>query len=36
MRPLDEVTAIADDFSNDDSSTLDDIGEFVTAPFSWG
>jgi negative regulator of sigma E activity len=35
--PLDEVRAIADDFSNgDDSSTLEDIGEFVTAPFTWG
>jgi hypothetical protein len=35
--PLDEVTAIAEGFSrSDDSSTLDDISEFVTAPFSWG
>jgi MucB/RseB N-terminal domain len=35
--PTGDVAAIIADVSgNDDSSPLDDIGQFVTAPFSWG
>lgn len=34
--PLDEVAAVATDLSgSDDSSVLEDVGQFVTAPFSW-
>jgi negative regulator of sigma E activity len=35
--PLSDVAAIVADVSGgDESSTLDDIGRFVTAPFTWG
>ncbi len=34
---LGEIRAIADDLGhNDDSDIIEDIGRFVTAPFSWG
>jgi sigma-E factor negative regulatory protein RseB len=35
--PLDEVTAVVDDLERrHEPNTLEDIGRFVTAPFSWG
>ena len=34
--PLDEVAAVATDLSGpDDSGVVEDVGRFVTAPFSW-
>jgi negative regulator of sigma E activity len=35
--PMDEVAGVAADFArSDEPSTLDDIGRYVTGPFSWG
>ena len=33
--PLDEVAAVAADLSPGDGGALEDVGRFVTAPFSW-
>jgi negative regulator of sigma E activity len=33
---LDEVAAVAADLSPSNGGALDDVGRFVTAPFSWG
>ena len=34
--PLDEVAAVASDLSPSGGGPLEDVGRFVTAPFSWG
>jgi hypothetical protein len=35
--PLDEITAVVDDLERrHEPSTMEDVGRFVTAPFSWG
>lgn len=35
--PMDEVKEIASDFARwDESSTLEDVGRYVTGPFNWG
>jgi hypothetical protein len=34
--PMSEVRAVAEDLSPSSSDPLEDVGHFVTAPFSWG
>ena len=34
--PMSEVRAVAEDLSPASSSALEDLGRFVTAPFTWG
>jgi hypothetical protein len=34
--PLSEIAAVAHDLAPDDTSPFEDVGHFVTAPFSWG